>query len=188
MPQIIKNTLLLLTALSALAGGYWLAQILRAPTLAPVTPTQDPINFSLPDLNGRARNLSEWHGKIIVLNFWATWCPPCKKEIPAFINLQRKYGVRGLQVLGVAMDGKNEVSAYAAKRGINYPLLLGPDHSLQLMARYGNPSGSLPFSVLIDRRGKIVSRKLGAYTQTELEALISPLIPGPGKRNHLDNR
>ncbi|GMR03903.1 MAG: TlpA disulfide reductase family protein [Gammaproteobacteria bacterium] len=175
MLPALKNSILLATALAALVAGYWLSQSLRTPT--PTSQTAGTlIEFILPDLEGKPHRLSEWGGKVIVLNFWATWCPPCREEIPLFIDLQRKYAGRGLQVIGIAIDKKEDVAAYRAAMGINYPLLIGADAGLEIMARYGNSYGSLPYSVIINPHGEIIARKQGAYTRPELEKLIIPLF------------
>ena len=168
--------MLLATALAALVAGYWLSQSLRTPTPTSQTAAGTLIEFTLPDLEGKLRRLSEWSGKVIVLNFWATWCPPCREEIPLFIDLQRKYAGRGLQVIGIAIDKKEDVAAYRAAMGINYPLLIGAEDALAIMARYGNSYGSLPYSVIISSHGEIIAHKQGAYTRPELEKLVIPLF------------
>jgi len=119
-----------------------------------------------------------------VLNFWATWCPPCREEIPLLIDLQKKHAAEGLQVVSVAIDNKTAVMLYRQSAGINYPILMGGDDALDLIASYGNRMGSLPFTVIIDRSGAIAVRKLGAFTWIELESLVKPLI-GPSKITNL---
>ena len=180
MSPALRNLLLLFTAILALAGGYWLAQSMRPPATPPETaPTYgggELIDFSLPDSNGKIRSLSEWRGKVIVLNFWATWCPPCREEIPLFIDLQKKHAADGLEVIGVAVDNKVSVLAYRQSAGINYTILMGDDNAMELAAKYGDRMDSLPYSVIISRSGSIVARKLGAFSETELAGLIEPLV------------
>ena len=178
MPEILKNSLLLTAALLALIGGYWVAQILHPPEsiTSPRDSRGDIIEFALPDLEGKTHQLNEWRGKVIVLNFWASWCPPCREEIPLFIALQKQYGARGLQISGVAIDSKDSVLAYQRSAGMNYPILIGDDDAMQVMARYGNASGSLPFTVILDPTGRTHARKLGAFHDEELMTLIEPLI------------
>ncbi len=183
MSSTFKNFLMLILAVLALMAGFWAAKTLRAPEETPGTLTYgggSMINFTLPELDGKKHALDEWRGKVILLNFWATWCPPCREEIPLLVNLQKKYGADGLQVIGVAVDNKTAVMLYRQSAGMNYPILMGDDDTLQLVARYGNSTGSLPFSVVIDRSGSIAVRKLGPFTDIELENLIKPLI-GPPK-------
>ena len=186
MSSTFKNFLLLILAVLALLGGYWAAQTMRSGPEAVTTLTYgggEMINFTLPELDGRKHSLDEWRGKVIVLNFWATWCPPCREEIPLFIDLQKKHGVDGLQVIGVAIDNKTAVMLYRQSAGINYPILMGGDDTLDLIARYGNSSGALPFTVIIDRSGSIAVRKLGPFSKTELESLVEPLIGSPKTAN-----
>ena len=178
MSATLKNLLLLAAAVLALAGGYWAAQSLR-PAEKVTTPTYGGgtmIDFTLPDLDGKKHALSEWRGQVIVLNFWATWCPPCREEIPLFISLQKKQAAGGLQIIGVAIDNPAAVRVYRQSVRMNYPILIGDDEVMPLLAKYGNRQGSLPYTVIIDRSGSIAVRKLGAFTQTELESLIDPLL------------
>jgi thiol-disulfide isomerase/thioredoxin len=179
MSATFKNLLLLITAVLALMGGYWIAQSMRPAEQVTTTPTYgggELIDFTLPDVDGKKRSLHEWRGKVIVLNFWATWCPPCREEIPLFISLQKKHPSNDLQVIGVAIDTLNAVMVYRQSVRINYPILIGEDDALPLVAQYGNRMGSLPFTVVIDRSGSIAVRKLGMFNQTELESLIDPLL------------
>ncbi len=172
-----RNLLLFAAALAALAAGFFLSRSLHAPRLE-ATPAA-AIDFTLPDLQGQTRSLAEWHGKIVLLNFWATWCPPCREEIPLFIRLQGRYGDKGLQIIGVAIDKKEAVAEFRRRFGISYPLLITQAEGLDLLARYGNRSGALPFSVVIDRNGTIRAFKLGAYRDRELEELLAPLLISP---------
>jgi thiol-disulfide isomerase/thioredoxin len=174
-----KNLLLLIAAVLALAAGYWLAQSLRPEpdiTAAKSYGGGELINFTLPELDGKNHSLEEWRGRIIVLNFWATWCPPCREEIPLLIELQKKRAAEGLQVVSVAIDNETAVRPYSQSAGINYPVLLGDDAGLDLVARYGNSMGALPFTVVIDRNGAITGRKLGAFTRNELDGFVDPLL------------
>ena len=182
MSPTFKNFLLLVFAVLALLGGYWAAQSLRSEPVATTSLSYGGgtmIDFTLPEVDGRKHSLSEWRGKVIVLNFWATWCPPCREEIPLLIDLQKKHGADGLQVIGLALDNKTAVMLFRQSNGMNYPILMGGDDGFELVARYGNSMGALPFTVIIDRTGTIAVRKLGAFTKLELESLIAPLIGPP---------
>lgn len=173
--ETARNLLLLVAALAALATGYYAALWLRAPATNTATGGA-AVEFQLPDLAGKAHRLEEWRGKVVVLNFWATWCPPCREEIPLFIELQKRHGAQGLQFVGIAIDDAAAVAAYQREIGINYPSLLGGDSGLSLMSAYGNTAGGLPFTVILDRNGRITARKIGAYRRTQLEPLLSPLL------------
>ncbi len=113
-------------------------------------------DFVLPDVSGNARNVSEWNGKVLVVNFWATWCKPCRKEMPLFADLQTEYGGRGLQFVAIAIDKVEEVRTFIAEIGVNFPVLIvdglrGPP----LSQRFGNHTGVLPFTAVVDRAGVI---------------------------------
>lgn len=182
MSATFKNLLLLITTVLALLGGYWLAQTLRQDhEETPITTLKygggAMIDFTLPDLDGKKQSLNQWRGKVIVINFWATWCPPCREEIPLFVELQKKHPVDDLQIIGVAIDNKTAVMLYRQSAGINYPILMGNDDTMDLVARYGNRLDSLPYSVIIDRSGSIAVRKMGAFSKLELNSLIEPLLP-----------
>lgn len=131
--------------------------------------------FSGLDLEQKLRNIKEWDGKIIVLNFWATWCPPCRKEIPDLIELQNKYGASGIQVIGVAIDEVERVNQFAMDIGINYPTLMADINGFDLAKSYGNVLGALPFSAVINRDGIISSTHTGALSMEDLENIIKPL-------------
>ena len=131
------------------------------------TPPTRP-DFSLQDLEGEVRHINEWDGQYIVLNFWATWCPPCRKEIPEFIALQKKYDPAGLQFIGVAIDDTEAVSQFAMEMGINYPNLIAESEGIELAKLYGNTYGALPFSVIINREGKIIGRQVGLLSKEKI--------------------
>jgi len=130
----------------------------------------------LPDLNGAAHNLGKWRGQVIVLNFWASWCPPCRNEMPEFIALQEKYGTRGLQILGVAIDDPEDARRFAESVGINFPVLLGDTEAIELSQQLGNRFSGLPFTVVFDRDGLAVLRHGGEIDRERLEQTILPLL------------
>ncbi len=131
---------------------------------------------SFPDLEGKARPLGEWQGKIIVLNLWATWCGPCREEIPIMVRLQQKYREQGLVFIGLAMDEQGPVEKYAKEMGINYPILLGDVTLGEFGRRLGNSNGGLPYTAIIDRSGKIITTRLGGVDEKFLEQVLQPLL------------
>jgi len=132
--------------------------------------------FSMPDIDGVTRKLSEWNGKVLVINFWATWCPPCRKETPAFVALQDQYGAQGLQFIGVAIDEKDNVEDFADTYGVNYPMLLGDLDAINTSKAYGNRFGTLPYTVIVDRQGKINFIQRGELLKTTAEEKIKALL------------
>ncbi len=134
-------------------------------------------DFSLPDLEGKIHANSEWDGKVVIVNFWATWCPPCLKEIPMFIKLQEKYGERGVQFVGIAMDNRYAVRNAVDKMGINYPVLLGDEKAINLAVSFGDHVSALPFTAIVDTQGDIVLQEVGEmYLQKTEKAILSLLV------------
>jgi peroxiredoxin len=134
-------------------------------------------NFDLATLDGRRVKLSDYRGKAVLLNFWATWCSPCKVEMPWFVDLQKKYGNDGLVILGIAMDDSEsaKIAQFAHEMGVNYPVLLGTD---KVSEDYGSVE-FLPTSFYIDRDGKIVGKGTGLLGRGEIEANVRKALASP---------
>lgn len=133
-------------------------------------------DFSLVDVEGKMHQFSEWSNKVRVLNFWATWCPPCRKETPMFVELQEELGDKGLQFVGVAIDEKDKVLDFMDSYGVNYPMLIGTEDAIKVAELYGNRFGALPWTVVVDRSGKIVHAQGGEFTRQKAQAVITPLL------------
>jgi thiol-disulfide isomerase/thioredoxin len=132
--------------------------------------------FAYPDLEGVSRSSEEWLGRVLVLNFWATWCPPCLREMPDFIEFQERHGEQGLQFVGIAIDSEKEVADFAESIGVNYPILLGETDAIGLSQALGNRFSGLPFSAIFDRNGKLVHAQAGELKQADLEQHAIPLL------------
>ena len=130
--------------------------------------------WKLSDLNGKPVSSDDFKGKVVVLDFWATWCPPCRAEIPSLIALQQKYGAQGLQVIGISVDegGADVVKPFVKKMGINYPVVLADE---KVQRDFGGLD-AIPVGLIIDREGRIVQRHLGLTSQDDFEAEIKPLL------------
>jgi len=168
-------------AASAIGAGVYLYspqndKSASAPVAARPDAASAILSASFYDLNGQMQHLSQWRNKVIVVNFWATWCPPCRTEIPDFIKLQEKYGKQGLIFVGIAIDQKDKVQAFSDEMGINYPVLLGELEAIELSKSAGNRLGGLPYTAIIDRNGKIAATEIGGLTEAKLDAIIKPLL------------
>lgn len=126
----------------------------------------------MPDLAGRQTSLGAWRGKLLVVNFWATWCAPCREEIPDFVRMQSEFGPKGVQFVGIAADQADKVKPFATDFQINYPLLIGNFGALELARRVGDRNSVLPFSVVLDRGGHIVHRQLGVLKMDKLREIF----------------
>ncbi len=165
--------LILIAALLALGGGI-LARGFLSPTEA-TQPTPLP-DFTLPDVAGNQHAISEWQGKIRVINFWATWCPPCLKEMPEFIALQEQYAAKGLQFIGIAIDDQEPVEKYLASTKVNYPILIGDVTGIALAHQLGNIVDAVPFTVIVNQQGQIIHRQPGEFSKEEIMKIITPLL------------
>jgi thiol-disulfide isomerase/thioredoxin len=130
---------------------------------------------SFVDLSGKRRTLDEWQGKILICNFWATWCAPCREEIPLLMAVREKYAPVGVEIVGIAIDNATKVGDFTASLKISYPILLAEANGLDLMRKLGNSAGGLPYTVVADRHGGVQHRKLGAFRQGDLDAILGPL-------------
>jgi thiol-disulfide isomerase/thioredoxin len=179
----LKNPLLLIASVAlvvcATYAGYLLNTRWRVQPAAGLPPATVPVheirpleNWSFDDMNGQERPMSEWSGDLIVVNFWATWCAPCRKEIPGFIVLQDRYAGDRVQFIGIAFDRVEAVRPYAEEQGINYPILIGEEAVARYMRVLGNTIGALPFSAIIGRDGRVLQTHQGAWTEDAVDSAI----------------
>ncbi len=178
----MKNAVIFIVA-TAIAGasGYALQRYLASDTEAvPVTEASPIIGktrpeFAMMDIEGKIRNIKDWDGQIVLLNFWATWCPPCLEEIPGFIEIQQDLDNRGFQIIGIAVDNEEDVRAFANEMEMNYPVLAGEMEAIELSQKYGNTIGGLPFSAIIDKNGKVTHTITGELTKDHLITILKQL-------------
>ena len=133
-------------------------------------------DFFLSDIHGSQHSINEWRGKIRVINFWATWCSPCRKEIPEFITIQNQYALQGVQFIGIAIDNKEAINRYLSEIPINYPILIAENEGLILARQMGNSINSVPFTIIINQQGVILERYFGEINAEKLEEEIRSLI------------
>ena len=169
-----KTGLVIVVALLSMIGGAALYRWLESPPSIAAKPAPVKLEaIPLSDMANRETIFGDWRGEVLLVNFWAPWCAPCRREIPSLIKLRREYAARGLEVLGIAFDGERQVRRFADEYAIDYPLYLVRDRAAMYNAALGNHSGSLPFTALIDRDLNIIYRHNGEMSLDELRALVA---------------
>lgn len=145
-------------------------------TSPPSVSTAAFFNSQLVNENGLSQNLMQYKGKIVVLNFWATWCPPCREEMPELSALHNEYKAKNVVVLGLAVDELSLVKEFATSTPVSYPLLVAEDEGMQLASDFGNNQGVLPYTVIIDQDGRVLNSYFGRISKTLLSDALKPLI------------
>jgi len=135
-------------------------------------------DFTLTDMQGQSRSMDEWDGKVVLVDFWASWCVPCRREMPHFNELRAKYGDQGFEVLGVAADDVENVEKFLAEVQVDFPIIYGEMFGvMDISAEYGNSFGGLPFSTFVDRDGNMrYIQKPGEMTYDEAEEVLLRLL------------
>ena len=176
-----RVTLIFAAALLALMSGalFYAARIPvetppPEPTLEPVEAFARPA-FTLPDLEGTSRELDEWDGKHRILNFWATWCAPCRREIPLLKAFQDEHGEAGFQVIGIAVDFAEEVVEYAEEAQFNYPIVTGQQEAMAVAETSGIDFIGMPFTMFVTRDGDYVGAYIGELHQSHLDDIVNIL-------------
>ena len=158
-------------ALAALAAGVWLAQTRHAPN-APAPTATELWQLDFPDVEGQRQPLARWRGQVLVLNFWASWCAPCREEIPDFVALRAEYHSRGVEFVGIAIDSPAHVAQFLRTLPVSYPILVGEGAAHHLARQLGDSSGALPYTIVLDRSGTVVLSHLGRLPRAKLEAAL----------------
>ena len=141
---------------------------------APPVPKTLP-DFSLPDLKGQPHSIREWSGRPLMVNFWATWCGPCREEIPFLNQIRREQRVKNLEIVGIAVDVAEDVAKYVAKTPIDYPILIGEDGGVEAAYAFGVHELALPFTVFLDRRGEVLALRLGQLHEDQAQVILGAL-------------
>lgn len=180
MSRLMPSKLLAyaLLALAGLGAGYLLAP--RDPA-APVQaaaesaiPERRP-EFTLADVHGTPRSISEWDGRPLMINFWATWCPPCRREIPLLNALRAEYLARGFEVVGVAVDFRDDVLDYLERTEVDYPVLIGEEDGMEAARSFGMPGLGFPFTVFTDSQGRIVTLHVGELHREQADVILGAI-------------
>jgi peroxiredoxin len=172
----------LIAIVALLAGFYWSTQYFTEPLTASVQPKQGNLvgkqrpDFRLASHTGELINASDFTGKTLLVNFWATWCTPCRHEMPMLMDMQREYGSKGFQVVGIALDDVQSVRDFIDQYGISYPILVGQADVMAASAEYGNVKGVLPYSVLVDKTGIIRWQYSGEIHPEDVSRWLDKLL------------
>ncbi len=190
----MKASVYIVVAAVAAAAGFFIYRYVAAPHLvdgqvagpvaqrapaepAPATEESSALpatlpEFTLGDLTGTPRSIRSWPGKSMIVNFWATWCAPCRREIPLLREVQKNHGGEGFQIVGVAVDIREDVAKYAKDIGIDYPILVGEQDGLDAVNLFGQGSIGFPFTVFTDNQGRIVLFHLGEIHKEQVDVLL----------------
>jgi len=168
-----RDALLLAAAGVAAAGAGAIAGALA---LQSRSGAADLLAARYPDLDGRVRRLLDWQGAVVLCNFWATWCAPCREEVPVLVAAKQQWGPLGFEVVGISIDSADKIREFSKNYQVNYPVLIGDGSALELLRRLGNRGGGLPYSVVLDRTGSILLRHLGAFTALDLRRTAESLF------------
>lgn len=163
-------------ALAALAAGFWLSSLLKQPGQADDGAAASLLSTPMPDLQNQPQTLAQYHGKVLVVNFWATWCPPCREEIPHFVATQRELAAKGVQLVGIALDDPLQVAPYVLEMNVNYPVLIGGIQESEALRKLGNSTGGLPYTLIYDRNGTLQAQIIGGLNQTRLQQALAPYL------------
>lgn len=166
-----------LAALISIGAGFGLSQYLsdRGQQEVSTSIGKPGPEFRLPDTQGQFREPGDWPDRLLVVNFWATWCGPCRKEMPDLMELRERYAGQ-IEVVGIAIDRPDAVIQFTQELGISYPILIGDGGTMAIMRDYGNPAGALPFTLLTDRRYQLAEAILGPVDAGTLSDKIEQLL------------
>jgi peroxiredoxin len=168
---LVRGAIVAGVALAALAAGVYFSQMGSGDP-----PVAALLGLSLPDVDGREQRLDQWKGKVLVVNFWATWCEPCRKEMPDFVKAQADSAGKGLQFVGIAIDQPDKIRQFSKELRLNYPSLVGGYGALELSKTFGNQLMALPFTLILDRNGKVAYAQMGPLKPGNLDVIVGKLL------------
>lgn len=170
-----KISLFIVIAILSAAIGVYIGSKRMAPIAASSQAAIQLMQTSLPDIQEQTHQLSEWKGKILLVNFWAPWCPPCVAEMPELVSLQNELAAKNLQIVGIGIDSRSNIKQFSEKHQITFPLLIAGMQGAELSRELGNQAGGLPFTVLLDSQGQVRQTYLGKLDMKKLRTDIAGL-------------
>ena len=160
--------------LSAVFGAY--VSVKKHPSVkSDSLAVESLMKANLPDTQGQTHALSEWRGKVLLVNFWATWCPPCVEEMPELVDLQNSSEIKNLQIIGIGVDSPSNIQQFTKKYQISYPILMAGMEGTEIARALGNQAGGLPFTVLLDSEGRVRQTYLGRLNMNQVKADLANL-------------
>lgn len=174
------NLLIVAIALLGAGAGFLAGGWLRPPPAQYSAPHALKVGdagtpVALPDLDGKPQSFEQWRGKLVLLNFWASWCGPCREEMPLLERSQQRYAQQGLQIVGVAADSAEATRGFLKRYPVTYPILVDdPARGGDVALDYGNTRGVLPYTVLIGRDGRIAAQRFGNFSESALDRWLAP--------------
>jgi thiol-disulfide isomerase/thioredoxin len=172
----MQNSFVRWVAVAAVAVVALAAGMYFSPGVPREAPATGLLGLVLPDIDGREQRLDQWKGKVLVVNFWATWCEPCREEMPEFVKAQAALGAKGLQFVGIAIDQPEKIRRFSQDLKLNYPSLVGGYGALEISKSFGNSIMALPFTLIIDREGRVAFTQLGPLKPGKLDAIVGKLL------------
>lgn len=169
---MIRNFAVVLSLIAAAALGYFIYDQSAVDPLPVTTVERGRVTFVLSDLDGNPRQFSEWHGKARLVNFWATWCAPCRREIPLLKKTQAEHADINLQVIGIAVDFIEEVTAYAKEAEFNYPVLIGQEDAMAVVEASGIDFIGLPLTMIVAPDGQLIQTHIGEIVEDHIELIV----------------